>query len=155
VGAVLSDILPYLGVQPSGSEAQTNPVIMPNLVGLSQKEAFAALKELGLTALQQGDQSVVTAQIPAPGQTVPCGSQVLLYFGETVEAEPVKVPDFSGMNRQQASDTAGKLGLYILVAGNPTLAPQVIVMQQNVPPGTEVAAGTTITLTFADPSIRD
>ena len=59
------------------------------------------------------------------------------------------------MNRQQASDAAGKLGLYILVTGNPSISPQVVVAQQAVAPGTEVTVGTTITLTFADPSIRD
>ena len=155
VGAVLSDILPYLGVQPSDTESQGYPVTMPDLVGLSVKEASALLKNSGLTALQRGSESIVTDQIPAPGQTVPYGSQVLVYCGEAAEDERVKVPDFSGMNRQQASDAAGSLGLYILVAGNPSISPQVIVTQQSVLPGTEVAAGTTITLTFADPSIRD
>ena len=155
VGAVLSDILPYLGVQPNYDPQETRPVMMPDLVGLTTKEASTALKNLGLTAVQRGTEDTVTAQIPAAGQTVPYGSQVLLYFGETAEEELVSVPDFSGMNRQQASDAAGKLGLYILVAGNPSISPQVVVAQQAIPPGTQVAVGTTITLRFADPSIRD
>lgn len=155
VGAVLSDILPYLGVQPRYDPEQSRGVIMPDLCGMTAKEASASLKESGLTFLQRGTEDAVTAQIPAAGQTVPSGSQVLLYFGEPPEEEMITVPDFSGMNRQQASDAAGKLGLYILVTGNPSVSPQVVSVQQEIPPGTEVPAGSTITLRFADPSIRD
>ena len=97
----------------------------------------------------------MTAQLPAAGQTVPGGSQVLLYYGQAAETEYVKVPDFSGMTRQQASDAAGLLGLYILVSGNPSVEPKVVVIGQNVPVGTEVPRGSTITLNFADISIRD
>ena len=86
---------------------------------------------------------------------MPGGSQVLLYFGEPEQLRTVKVPDFSGMNRQQAADAAGKLGLYILVSGNPSVEPKVVVTGQSVAAGTEVPTGTTIELTFADLSIRD
>ena len=88
----------------------------------------------------------MTGQIPSPGQTVPGGSQVLLFLGQTPEPETVKVPDFYGMNRQQASDAAGALGLYILVTGNDEISTGVTVTAQNVAKDTEVPAGTTITL---------
>ena len=98
---------------------------------------------------------MVTAQIPEPGQTVPGGSQVLLYLGQSPERETVEVPDFAGMNRQQASDAAGKLGLYILVTGNDEISMQVTATAQSVPKGTKVPAGTTITLEFTDTAARD
>lgn len=157
VGAVLSDILPYLGVPRSygPEDAQSQAVIMPDLTGKTAKEATALLKEYNLTAVSSGSQETVTGQIPAAGQSVPSGSQVLLYFGPPAENEPVKVPDFQRMTRQQASDAAGLLGLYILVAGNPDITPTVVVTGQSVSPGTEVPRGTTINLTFADTDIRD
>ena len=157
VGAVMSDILPYLGVQRNygPEDAAGQAVTVPNLVGMTAKEAAAALKALNLTSLNLGSEQTVTGQIPAAGQTVPGESQVLLYFGQPVKNETVKVPDFSGMTRQQASDAAGALGLYILVAGNPSVEPGVVVTGQSVAAGTEIAAGTTITLTFADTDIRD
>lgn len=80
---------------------------------------------------------------------------MLLYFGVPAENEAVKVPDFHRMTRQQASDAAGLLGLYIMVAGNPDITPSVVVTGQSVAAGTEVPRGTTITLTFADTDIRD
>ena len=78
-----------------------------------------------------------------------------MYLGGSPEAETVAVPDFTGMNRQQASDAAGKLGLYILVAGNDEVSPTVTVMTQSLPKDTQVPAGTTVTLTFADTGLRD
>ena len=67
----------------------------------------------------------------------------------------VEIPDFKNMNRQQASDAAGKLGLYILAEGNTDLSPQIVVTAQSVAPRTKVPIGTTITLTFTDKSVQD
>ncbi len=157
VGAVLSDILPYLGVEQSFSEedAQGQSIVMPQLSGLTAEEAKAALKKLGLSMEAAGSEAAVTGQLPAAGQTIPGGSQVLVYFGEKPEQEAVKVPDFSGMTRQQASDAAGALGLYILVSGNTGVEPKVVVTSQTIAAGTEVPVGTTVRLEFADTDIRD
>ncbi len=153
VGAVMSDILPYLGVEKTYS--QEVAVTMPDLSGLTAKEAQKIVKDLGLTMKTSGTGEAVTGQLPAAGQLVPGGSEVLVYFGETPEKEMVKMPDFTGMTRQQASDAAGKLGLYILVSGNTDVRPKVIVTGQSIPAGTEVQTGTTIRLEFTDTDIRD
>ena len=152
VGAVMADILPYLGVVqqfPEGDVAGKT-VIMENMEGLSQNEAKKLLKNQSLSVRFVGDGDTVTGQIPAAGEVVPGGSEVLLYLGEEMPDTMVTVPDFSGMNRQKASDEAGKLGIYILVAGNDQVAPTVTVAAQDIPAGTQVPLGTTIKLTFTD-----
>jgi len=113
------------------------------------------LKQMGLSARYSGSEEWVTDQIPAAGQKIPGGSQVLLYLGDQTEQELVSIPDFLGMNRQQAADAAGSLGLYILAAGNQTVSPAVTVTGQSEPKDTRVPRGTTITLTFTDTSARD
>ena len=157
VGAVMADILPYLGVERSFSEddAAGREIVMEDLRNLTGKEAERKLKDMGLSANLSGEGETVTGQIPAPGQTIPGGSEVLLYLGETPEQTLVTVPDFTGMNRQQAADTAGKLGLYILVTGNDEISQSVTVTAQNVPKNTQVPAGTTVTLEFTDTAARD
>ena len=157
VGAVMADVLPYLGVKQSFSEDDIagKQIVMEDLTGMTAKDAQTLLKKEGLTAAISGSGETVTGQIPSPGQTVPGGSQVLLFLGQTPEPETVKVPDFYGMNRQQASDAAGALGLYILVTGNDEISTGVTVTAQNVAKDTEVPAGTTITLVFADTAARD
>ena len=157
VGAVMADILPYLGVERSFSEddAAGREIVMEDLRNLTGKEAERKLKDMGLSANLSGEGETVTGQIPAPGQTIPGGSEVLLYLGETPEQTLVTVPDFTGMNRQQAADTAGRLGLYILVTGNDEISQSVTVTAQNVPKDTQVPAGTTVTLEFTDTAARD
>ena len=157
VGAVMADILPYLGVEQkySEEEVQSRTILLEDLTGLTGNEAEKLLKEQSLTAQLSGTGETVTGQIPAAGQTVPGGSQVLLYLGEPAPEWEVEIPDFSGMNRAQAEEAAGKLGLYILPLGNQDLTPQVTVTRQSVPEGTKVKNGTTIELIFTDTGARD
>ena len=152
VGAVMADILPYLGVSRCYTEqdAAGRTVVLENMTGMTRKDAESLLKKQGLTAKTVGDGETVSEQIPRPGQGVPGDSQVLLYFGPIPGEETAEVPDFTGMHRQQAADTAGALGLYMLVTGNPSVDPGVTVTSQSVPAGEKVPMGTTITLRFAD-----
>ena len=157
VGAVMADILPYLGVEQVFGEDDLagRTVVLEDMTGMTRKETEKYLKENGLSAKFEGTEETVTAQIPAAGQSVPGGSQVLLYFGEEPQQRQVSVPDFTGMNRQQASDAALALGLYILVSGNSGIEPNIIVTAQSVPKDTTVSMGTTIRLEFADTKVPD
>ena len=157
VGAVMADILPYLGVSRSFSEEDVagKKIVVPDLRNLTEKGTKSKLKSMDLQARFSGTGETVTGQIPAPGQTVPGGSEVLVYLGQEPEQTLVTVPDFTGMNRQQAADAAGKLGLYLLVTGNDEISQQVTVTAQSEPKDSQVPLGTTITLTFADLTARD
>ena len=157
VGAVMADILPYLGVKHNYAEedAAGKIVVLEDMVGMCNKEAQQLLKEQGLTCVTKGDADTVTDQLPAPGQTVAGDSQVILYLGEEADDEQVTVPGFAGMTRQQANDAAGKLGLYIIPKGNDDVTPNVKVTAQSVPKDTKVSAGSSITLHFADVQAAD
>ncbi|MBO5954056.1 MAG: PASTA domain-containing protein [Oscillospiraceae bacterium] len=157
VGAVMNDILPYLGVEQTFSEedAAGKLVVLEDMTGMTAKEAQKLLKDAGLTARTEGTGETVTAQLPAAGESVPGGSQVLLYFGQEAQQRLVTVPDFRGMNRQQASDAAGAAGLYILVAGNTDVSDRVTVTAQDTPKDTQVPMGTTVRLEFTDTQAAD
>lgn len=157
VGAVMADILPYLGVERTFSEedAAGREIVMEDFLGMEAGEAEKTLKALGLEVKRMGTGEQVTGQIPAAGQSVPGGSQVLLYFDEAVPSRTVTVPDFTGLNRQQASDLAGSLGLYILVTGNQEVSGQVIVTGQDIEKDTVVDIGTTVGLQFNDNTAQD
>ena len=157
VGAVMADILPYLGVAQSFSEedAAGRVVVLEDMTGMTGKEADALLKASGISAQHMGGGETVTAQIPSPGQSVPGNGQVILYFGEEPEQRNVTVPDFTGMNRQQASDAAGRAGLNILVTGNNGTEANVTVTAQSHPKDSTVPEGTTIRLEFTDTKAAD
>ena len=155
VGAVMADILPYLEVKRNytAEDAAGRQVTVSDFTGMTLQDAQKQLKELGLTAETVGAGETVTGQIPLAGNIVPGDSQVLLYLGEEPEIRTVTVPDFAGMNRQQASDAAGVLGLYILATGNDDL--NAVVTSQSEPKDTQVPVGTTIKLSFADTKAPD
>ena len=157
VGAVMEDILPYLGVnrQYSPEDAAGQVVVLEDYTGMTAADAQNALKKLGLTAVVRGEGENIVSQLPSAGQSVPGNSQVLLYLSETDRPETVAVPDFTGMNRQQAMDAAGKAGLYILVSGNTEISPRVTVVAQDIGPNTSVTVGTTIKLKFLDTQAAD
>ena len=157
VGAVMADILPYLGVEQRYSEGEIagQTIVMEDLTDMTVKDAERLLRESGLTARISGVGEKIVGQIPAAGQIVPGGSEVLLYLESLPETDTVPVPDFSGMNRARAAETAGNLGLYFLVAGNQEISPNVTVTGQSIPKDTMVPRGTTITLEFTDTGARD
>ena len=157
VGSVLEDILPYLGVSRNYApeDAAGKTVVLEDFSGLTPKEAEEKLKSYGITAVLRGEGEHIVAQIPAAGESVPGNSQVLLYLSDVPEQEWVTVPDFTGLNRREAEELAGKFGIYILVAGNPDLSPDVIVTAQSVPKDKNVPVGSTIRLEFTDTKAAD
>ena len=84
VGAVMADILPYLGV--ANSYAAEDPagktIEIPDFTGITKKEAEKLLKQLGITAVVEGNGMAVTHQIPSAGALVPGNSQMILYMKE-------------------------------------------------------------------------
>ena len=152
VGAILADILPYLGVQ---RQMEGEPFSLEDFTGKPIREAVAILREQKVTAVTVGEGETVTGQLPAAGQSLYPGSEVLLYLDGGTPESTVKVPDFRGMNRQQASDEAGKRGLFIRAIGNTDVAPNVTVCGQSEAPNTELPAGSTVTLQFADGALHD
>ena len=157
VGAVMGDILPYLGVEQTFKEGDPagQMAVVQDMIGMTRSEAEKLLKEQSLSMVAEGPDETVTAQVPGAGSAVPSGSQVLLYFGQSPAQRTVQMPDFSGMYRQQAADTAGKLGLYIQITGNTDISPFVTVTRQDIAPGTQVPTGTTVELEFTDTKAAD
>lgn len=153
VGAVLEDILPYLGVERSWSEAdiQSREILVEDMSGLTQSEVRDKLKNNGLTVKFSGTGETVTGQLPAPGGWIPGGSEILCYLDEVPEEGNVTVPDFTGMTRDGAAGAAE--GLYLLYTGNPD--PAAVVTGQSAEKGTSVPMGTTVTLEFTDPAAHD
>ncbi len=157
VGYILSDILPYLGVEPnySDDDIERVNVTVPNVVTLTEEEAAKALREKNLTYVTVGDGEKVTDMVPAANAEIPGKSEVVLYMGEAKPTERVTVPDFTGMNMAQANEAAVNNHLYVLARGTSYDGPTISVTWQNIDPGTEVVRGTTVTVEFTDHSAQD
>ena len=90
VGAVMADILPYLGVANSydPEDPASKTIEIPDFTGFMKKEAEKELKKLGITAVLEGNGPAVTHQIPYSGAIVPGNSQMILYFAENSTEKP-------------------------------------------------------------------
>ncbi|HIR09871.1 MAG TPA: PASTA domain-containing protein, partial [Candidatus Avoscillospira stercoripullorum] len=156
-GAILGDILPYLGVEPNytDEELELVTVSVPNVVDMTEAEAAAALQEKSFTYRTVGSGTTVVDQVPAAGAKIPGKSEVVLYFGEEAPDETVEVPDFSGMTLVYAQQYAKSYGLYLLVTGTNQDRADVTATYQDIAAGTEVATGTTITVEFTNHSAQD
>lgn len=76
---VLGEVLPYLEVKSSESIIQET-VKMPNVTGITLKDARKILKELNLDIQGElADDSIITKQVPGEGIQINAGSKVLLY----------------------------------------------------------------------------
>ncbi len=153
VGAVLQDILPYLGVKPEYAEGEEALVDqrVPRLVGKTPEEAQAILEEAGFTLKQTvGGGAAVTAQMPAANAKVAAGSEIVLYCGEEPTMEPVEMPDLRGLSYEVARIRAGWVGLYVRGTGTMMKSNYVLTVSQSIEPGMMVDPGTIVTVTLND-----
>ena len=113
VREVLENTLHYAGMRPAGGSVT---VEVPELIGKTREEAEALLEEAGLVGVFQSSDEI-TAQVPAAGESVPAGFEVLLYTGidDDDTGKPPKryvtVPDLIGMTPLEAYDTLTAAGL--------------------------------------------
>ena len=155
--AVMSDILPYLGLDPDVSDEDLNLITLavPDVAGMTEAEAAAALQSKSFTYRKVGTGAVVMDQIPVPHSMIPGKSEVILYFSQEAPDKKVEVPDFTGWTLVSANQLAAREGLYMLVTGVNQDAYNVTATYQNPEPGTMVELGTTITVEFTDFAAQD
>mgnify|MGYP004464505089 FL=1 len=154
---VFSDILPYLGIEPdyTAEDICGVNVTMPETVGMTEQEAAEALQKKSLTYRVVGDGAVVTDQIPAATAEVPGNSEVVLYMGAEKPTSTVTVPDFVGYAPADVNWLANNAGVYVQAKGTNLTENYVTVTYQDIPAGTEVERGTTITMEFTDHTALD
>ena len=156
VGHILSEVLPYLGIQPeySEEELETLDVTMPKLVGMTVDEATQSLEKLGLTVRLLGDGERITDQLPSLNAAIAPGSQIILYAGEYKSSETVAVPNLYGKSYASAKSALENAGLFIKSGGTLSSSPHSVVTTQSVPANEEVKMGTIIEVTLVDDSIK-
>lgn len=155
-GNILSEILPYLGVEAKYSPEEQNKldVKTPDLVGKDVNEAKNTLTKDKLTPEIVGDGSKVTTQIPEAGRPIPPGGRVILYTGDSKVENTVTVPHLLGLTAAQANSAVAAHKLNIELVGTGLNEPGVMAFAQNPAEGTKVPPGTVITVQFRNETIK-
>lgn len=155
---IMSEILPLLGVEPdyTAEELVGADTTVPNVVGQTREAAEKRLADLGFTFRTVGDGDTVTDQTPAGGAIVPGNASIILYLGQEKPDTPCTVPNVVGKSASEANKAITNAGLIMKVTGTTTASSgNVYAITQSLPAGTEVAAGTVVTVQFGDNSVLD
>ena len=155
---VMAEILPYLGIEPSYSaeELLGMDTTVPNIIGSTVEQAKEKLKERALSYKIVGDGDTITDQTPAGGAIIPGKSTVILYASAAKPTDKCVVPHLLGKTPSEANTAATAAGLLIRFSGTTGSESSAIrVLSQSIDEGTEVDAGTVITVQLGDTSVTD
>ena len=155
---VMAEILPYLGIEPSYSaeELLGMDTTVPNVIGSTVEQAREKLKERALSYKIVGDGDTITDQTPAGGAIIPGKSTVILYASAAKPTDKCVVPHLLGKTPSEANTAATAAGLLIRFSGTTGSESSAIrVLSQSIDEGTEVDAGTVITVQLGDTSVTD
>jgi len=148
VGAVLNEVLPYLGIQPrfTAEQLAQTEAMVPDLVGLGPHEALAVLRTRGLDSRLVGNGATVVRQIPLAGQRMPRGSTVILYTEENVTIREITLPDVRGQSPHEANIRLVGMGLNIELRGDMPDGAVMVVRDQTPLPGATMSPGELVVL---------
>lgn len=157
VGSILSEILPYLGVETSftAAEQAVRNVKVPGVVGESAHMGMAAMTQVQLAATIVGSGNTVIAQVPEAGAVIRKGSTVILYTDRDSLSDKVIVPDIRGKTGQVVNTILINAGLNLNAEGIGQSSESAIAVSQSIEPGTEVARGTLITVEFSHNTVSN
>ena len=155
ISKILSEVLPYLGVEAEYTEKdhQALTTSLPNFRGMSTDEAQSRLKDIGIKYELIGNGTSVISQVPISGSAVSkADGKVILY---TENAEPqltAIVPDVTGKTAETANkiltDAGFNIGIYGRTNGT-------TVFTQSSKAGTEEKIGTVINITLTDSTVLE
>ena len=152
---VMSDILPYLGIEPQYSEEELKhiSVSVPDVTGSDLTEAKRAISGIGLSYKVVGGGDTVISQHPTSGNAVFKGGTVILYTDET-EAQTTTVPNLLNMTANEVNSAAASAGINIEFSGNVSSG-SLKSYKQSINPGETVPIGQIVTVYFRDEATVD
>ncbi len=154
-GKIMTDILPYLGYEPSYSESELKNLAttVPEMVGDTVDNAKAKLSSAKLQYQIQGKGEKIVRQLPEAGNRILSGGVVVLYTEET-DDKTVSVPNLIGLTATEVNKVAAQSGINVEFSGN-TTSGGLKSYRQSIDAGTSVNAGTIVTVYFRDDSAVD
>ncbi|MBQ3865732.1 MAG: PASTA domain-containing protein, partial [Clostridia bacterium] len=147
VSKILSEVLPYLGVDAKFTEEELYAMgaQVPDYTGRSLTFAISDAQGRGLNVETVGGGSSVVAQSPAFGTKIASGAKLVLYTEEGAVEKNVSVPKVVGLSPAAANAALVKAGLNIAIQNG---ADGSVAVKQSVPVGEHVLPGTVVTVEF-------
>mgnify|MGYP001016206997 FL=1 len=150
--ATMTQILPYLGVEPKYSETELEKLDdkAPDTVGQTVAAAKNTVANAGLTAKVIGGGDKVISQVPEPNKNIPKGGTVVLITDAASAKQTVTVPDMAKLSLSAANEKAAEAGVNISITGAALTSSSAVSAAQDIAAGTKVPPGTVVTVTFSE-----
>lgn len=160
VAALLEDIIPYLGLEPTYTEEEleeneNNTVKVPHLVEQKPHEAQITLRTLGLRTEIIGSGESVIKQIPESDTKLPKGGTVILYTDDSVVNSTTKVPNVIGKTAEEANQMIINAGLNINIIGDDLEGAVTTIVAQQPEGDSVVEIGSVIDVYFVQPESEE
>ncbi len=154
-GKLTEEILEYLRVEREYTEKDktqmSQEVYVPNVTGLTLKEAEEKLNAFGLKHVVEGtntnEDAIVYNQTPKADFSVPQSATIILYTDENQDEMTVEMPDLSNKTVDEAAAALKQLGLNIRIRGTGT------VQKQQYEAGTKLSKGDVVEVTFVETDV--
>ncbi|MBQ4643393.1 MAG: PASTA domain-containing protein [Oscillospiraceae bacterium] len=150
VGAMLADILPYMGIEPKYTEAELEAMTgkVKDVTGQLVHDAMTVLRIQGYSVTVIGEGTTVVAQSPEAKSVLSAGGTITLYTDESLIPKEIEVPDVSGMSVTEVNNAIIGAGLKLKLVGVSESASGQVAYSQVPAAGEMVMPGTIIEVTF-------
>ena len=147
ISSVLTEVLPYLGIEPTSSNKVTFTI--SDYINMDTAQVKSEIESKNLKCVVKGSGATVTGQLPAPGTIIPEGGVIILYTDDEKPENTVRVPDVVGSSPSAANKSITNNNLNIAMTGifNDNYA-DCKAISQSPAAGEYVAPGTVITVNF-------
>ncbi len=150
VSRVLTETLPYMGIEPEYDDDELDSVAMSveSYVNTNVSDAQAKILKADYQYKVIGNGLTVTRQVPKAGEALAKGGTIVLYTDDVTSGKTI-VPNVVGMTASAANKTLANAGLNITIVGtSPNHLDGAIAVSQSVEEGSTVDKGTIVTVDF-------
>lgn len=150
VGAMLADILPYMGIEPNYTEAELEAMTgkVKDVTGQLVHDAMTVLRIQGYSVTVVGEGTTVVAQSPEAKSQLSAGGTITLYTDESLIPKEIEVPDVAGMSVTEVNNAIIGAGLRLKLIGVSESATDQVAYSQTPVAGEKVMPGTIIEVSF-------
>ena len=150
VGAMLADILPYMGIEPNytAEELEAMNGKVKDVTGELVHDAMTTLRLQGYSINIVGSGTNVVAQSPQADSRISAGATITLYTEEELIPKEVEVPDVTGKTVTEVNNSIIGAGLKLKLIGVNESAENQTAYSQIPEAGTKVYPDTVVEVTF-------
>lgn len=149
-GKILDDVLRYMDIKPVdvGENTEAGEATVPNVTTKSVADARKEITGVGLRCITEGDGDVVNIQIPAAGAVIAQGGTVIIYTGDAVPSNSVKMPNVVGKTYEEVKAIFEQKKLLLEAVGIENNSDTAVAISQSEEPDKYVSGNKKITVEF-------